>query len=39
MAAYRVWGRWQTWIVCVPVLTALGLAVSGAATRLLPNLL
>ncbi|MFF3130573.1 sortase [Streptomyces mirabilis] len=39
MAAYRVWGRWQTWIVCVPVLAALGLAVSGAATRLLPNLL
>lgn len=39
MAAYRVWGRWQTWIVGVPVLAALGLAVSGAATRLLPNLL
>ncbi|MGW0799462.1 sortase [Streptomyces sp. NPDC002692] len=39
MAAYRVWGRWQTWVVGVPVLTALGIAVSGAATRLLPNLL
>lgn len=39
MAAHRGWGRWQTWIVGVPVLTALGLAVSGAATRLLPNLL
>ncbi|MGW3633383.1 sortase [Streptomyces sp. NPDC005122] len=39
MAAYRVWGRWQTWVVGVPVLAALGLAVSGAATRLLPNLL
>ncbi|MER5523775.1 sortase [Streptomyces sp. NPDC002677] len=39
VAAYRVWGRWQTWIVSVPVLAALGLAVSGAATRLLPNLL
>lgn len=39
MAAHRVWGRWQTWIVGVPVLAALGLAVSGAATRLLPNLL
>nr|WTB33229.1 class E sortase [Streptomyces sp. NBC_00830] len=39
MAAYRAWGRWQTWIVGVPVLAALGLAVSGAATRLLPNLL
>ncbi|MFE6284887.1 sortase [Streptomyces sp. NPDC057877] len=39
MAAYRVWGRWQTWIVGAPVLAALGLAVSGAATRLLPNLI
>ncbi|MFI5793315.1 sortase [Streptomyces sp. NPDC051677] len=39
MAARRVWGPWQTWIVGVPVLAALGLAVSGAATRLLPNLL
>lgn len=39
MAAYRAWGRWQTWIVGAPVLAAFGLAVSGAATRLLPNLL
>lgn len=39
MAASRAWGRWQTWIVGVPVLAALGLAVSGAAARLLPNLL
>ncbi|MGX1272000.1 sortase [Streptomyces phaeoluteigriseus] len=39
MAAYRAWGRWQSWVVGVPVLAALGLAVSGAATRLLPNLL
>ncbi|MFE0676849.1 sortase [Streptomyces sp. NPDC058867] len=39
MAAHRAWGRWQTWIVGVPVLAALGLAVSGAATRLLPNLI
>ncbi|MGW0762604.1 sortase [Streptomyces sp. NPDC002814] len=39
MAAYRAWGRWQTWIVGVPVLAAFGLAVAGAATRLLPNLL
>ncbi|MEV6141391.1 sortase [Streptomyces sp. NPDC051992] len=36
---HRVWGSWQTWITAVPVLTALGLAVAGAATRLLPNLL
>ncbi|MFJ3757025.1 sortase [Streptomyces sp. NPDC090080] len=39
VAAHRVWGRWQTWIVGAPVLAALGLAVSGAVTRLLPNLL
>ncbi|MFE2945183.1 sortase, partial [Streptomyces sp. NPDC059255] len=37
--AARVWGRWQTWICAVPVLLVLGLSVSGAATRLLPNLL
>ncbi|MFD3456417.1 sortase [Streptomyces sp. NPDC058691] len=37
--AHRAWGRWQTWIAGVPVLVALGLAVSGAAARLLPNLL
>lgn len=39
MAAHRAWGRWQTWIVGVPVLAAFGLAVSGAAARLLPNLI
>lgn len=37
--AYRRWGRWQTWICAVPVLTALVVALSGEATRLLPNLL
>ncbi|MDX3852157.1 class E sortase [Streptomyces sp. AK02-01A] len=37
--AHRVRGRWQTWLCAVPVLTVLGLAVAGAATRLLPNLL
>ncbi|MFE6978770.1 sortase [Streptomyces sp. NPDC057682] len=36
---HRVWGVWQTWISAGPVLIALGLAVSGAVTRLLPNLL
>lgn len=36
---HRVWGTWQTWITAGPVLTALGIAVSGAATRILPNLL
>jgi sortase A len=33
------WGRWQTWLVAVPVLTALGLTVSDHVSRLLPNLL
>jgi sortase A len=37
--AHRTWGRWQTWICAVPVLVALGLAVSSALTRLLPNVL
>jgi sortase A len=33
------WGRWQAWIVAVPVLGYLGLAVAAQATLLLPNLL
>jgi sortase A len=33
------WGRWQTWIVAVPVLGYLGLAVADQVTVLLPNLL
>ncbi|SEF94848.1 LPXTG-site transpeptidase (sortase) family protein [Actinacidiphila yanglinensis] len=37
--AYRRWGRWQTWIAGLPVLTALVIALSGAATALLPNLM
>ncbi|MFI0940632.1 sortase [Streptomyces sp. NPDC021020] len=36
---FRRWGRWQTWICAVPVLTAVVVALSGEATRLLPNLL
>lgn len=36
---YRRWGRWQTWICGLPVLTALVVALSGEAARLLPNLL
>ncbi|MGP2440501.1 sortase [Streptomyces sp. JW3] len=39
VASYRYWGYWQTWICAAPVLGALGLAVSGALTALLPNLL
>jgi hypothetical protein len=33
------WGRWQAWVVVVPVLAALGLAVSLQAIALMPNLL
>ncbi len=33
------WGRWQTWIVAVPVLGYLGLAVADQVARLLPNLM
>jgi sortase A len=33
------WGRWQAWIVGVPLLTTLGLAVAGRAAELLPNLM
>ncbi|MCZ0981040.1 hypothetical protein O1L60_24280 [Streptomyces diastatochromogenes] len=39
VAARRRWGRRQTWVTAVPVLVALGVAVSGQLTRLLPNLL
>ncbi|MBM9504607.1 sortase [Actinacidiphila acididurans] len=37
--AFRRWGRWQTWICGLPVLAAIVIALSGEATRLLPNLL
>jgi sortase A len=33
------WGRWQAWIVGVPVLLALGLTVCDQVARLLPNLI
>jgi len=33
------WGRWQTWVVALPVLSYLGLAVADQITRLLPNLM
>jgi LPXTG-site transpeptidase (sortase) family protein len=33
------WGRWQVWIVAVPVLGFLGLAVADQASRLLLNLM
>src|SRR5215472_5251817 len=33
------WGRWQVWIVAVPVMLFFGMAVADQAVRLLPNLL
>ena len=33
------WGRWQAWTVGLPVLIAVGWAVSGQLTLLLPNLI
>ncbi|MEV7736816.1 class E sortase [Streptomyces sp. NPDC088921] len=37
--AFRMWGRWQTWVCAGPVLIVLGLADSQSITALLPNLL
>lgn len=37
--ADAVWGRWQTWVVAVPVLGFFGLAVADQVARLLPNLM
>jgi LPXTG-site transpeptidase (sortase) family protein len=33
------WGRWQTWVIAVPTVGFLALAIADQATRLLPNLL
>jgi sortase A len=35
----RYWGRWQTWIVGVPVLAAIGVLAAQQASVLLPNLM
>jgi len=35
----RSWGRWQTWLIAVPVLAYLGMSVADEVTRLLPNLM
>lgn len=37
--AWHRWGRAQAWVVFLPPLLLVGLAVSGEAARLLPNLL
>lgn len=36
--AWHRWGRSQAWVVCFPPLLLVGLAASGEAARLLPNL-
>ncbi len=33
------WGMWQTWMISLPVLLALGAATANAAMTILPNLL
>jgi len=33
------WGMWQTWIISIPILLALGAATANAAMTMLPNLL
>jgi hypothetical protein len=41
LAAVWAWHRWghaQAWVVFVPPLLLVGLAVAGEAARLLPNL-
>jgi sortase A len=35
----HAWGRWQTWLVGVPVLTYLCVMVADQVTRLLPNIM
>lgn len=33
------WGHWQTWMIAVPIILAIGAATADAAITLLPNLL
>lgn len=33
------WGTWQTWVITIPILLALGAATAGVAMSALPNLL
>jgi len=33
------WGRWQTWIVAVPVVSYISVSIFGEVIRLLPNLM
>ena len=36
---WTAWGKWQTWLIAVPVVGFIVLSVADQATRLLPNLL
>lgn len=36
---WSAWGKWQTWLVAVPVVGFIVLSVADQATRLLPNLM
>jgi len=33
------WGRWQVWIVAIPVLGFFGLSIADQVSRLLPNIM
>jgi len=35
---WNAWGRWQTWLVAIPVLGYVVLSLADEVTRLLPNL-
>ena len=36
---WTAWGRWQTWLIAIPIVGFIVLSVADQATRLLPNLL
>ena len=36
---WSAWGRWQTWLIAVPVIGYIVLSAANEVTRLLPNLL
>lgn len=36
---WNAWGRWQTWLIAVPVVGYIVLSAADEVTRLLPNLM
>src|SRR6202021_2861109 len=36
---WSAWGKWQTWVIAVPLVGFLVLCIADQATRLLPNLM